>query len=86
MNDTNEKMQKIFNEMMMKKTNEERLIMGCSMFTAAKIIVRSSILEKNPDITENELRVKLFLRFYGLDFTESEKEKIIQHLMTHTAL
>jgi len=84
MNDTNEKMQKIYIRMMKKKTNAERLIMGCSMFKAAKTIVYSSILEEKPDIAKNELRVKIFLRFYGPDFKESEKQKIIQHLMTHT--
>ena len=84
MNDTNKKMQDIYIRMMMEKTNAERLIMGCSMFKTAKIIVHSSILEKKPDIAENELRVELFLRFYGPDFNESEKQKIIGYLMTHT--
>ncbi|MBN2532589.1 MAG: hypothetical protein JXB88_06835 [Spirochaetales bacterium] len=71
--------------MMKKKTNAERLAMGCSMFEAAKTIVYSSILEKKPGIAEKDLRVEMFLRFYGLDFNESEKQKIIQHLMTHSS-
>ena len=84
MNDTHKKIQNIYIRMMKEKSNAERLIMGCSMFKTAKTIVHSSIPEKKPDIAENELRVEIFLRFYGLDFSETEKQKIIHHLMTYT--
>ena len=86
MTDTNEKINQIFIEMMMKKTNEERLIMGCSMFDTAKTIVVNSIINKQPEINENQLRVEIFLRFYGLDFNETEKQKIIRHIEHTTAL
>lgn len=86
MTDTNEKVNNIFIKMMMKKTNEERLIMGCSMFDAVKTIVVNSIKNKQPDINKNDLRVEIFLRFYGLDFNETEKQKIIRHIEHTTAL
>jgi hypothetical protein len=38
------------------------------MFDTAKAIVKSSIREKYPEISRQEMRVKIFLRFYGQDF------------------
>ncbi len=80
MNDTSEEMEKRYRAMLMERSGEERLKMGCSMFDAAKEIVRSSILNENPGLTESELKEKIFLRFYGLDFSESQKQKIIAGL------
>ena len=62
--------------MIMKRSGEERLLMGCSMYTAAKGIVKSSILAKNPDISDKEMKKKIFNRFYGLEFSEKQKKKI----------
>ncbi len=62
--------------LMMKKSSEERLIIGCSMFTFAKAIVRSSIMQKNGDIPLCDLRKELFLRFYGNDMDKKTRERI----------
>ncbi len=80
MNDTSEAMEKRYRALLMERSGEERLKMGCSMFDAAKEIVRSSILNENPGLTARELKEKIFLRFYGLDFSESQKQRIIAQL------
>ena len=77
MNDTSEAMEKRYRAMLMERSGQERLKMGCSMFDAAKQIVRSSILNENPGLTESDLKEKIFLRFYGLDFSQAQKQKII---------
>lgn len=80
MNDTSPEMEKRYHDMLMRRSGEERLKMGCEMFDAAKAIVKSSILNENSRLTESELKEKIFLRFYGLDFSEPQKQKIIAGL------
>lgn len=80
MNDTSPEMEKQYYAQLMQLSGEERLKMGCAMYDAAKEIVRSSILNENPGLTEGELKEKIFLRFYGLDFSETQKRKIIASL------
>ena len=80
MNDTSPEMQKRYHALLMERSGEERLKMGCAMFDAAKQIVKNSILNESPGLTERELKEKIFLRFYGLDFSEPQKQKIIAGL------
>ena len=63
--DTHLKSELLYHELLLKKSNEERLIMGCSMFGTAKEIVKSSILNENPNISKEKLRIEIFIRFYG---------------------
>lgn len=74
MKDTNEMIEKIYNEMIMKKTPEERLKMCFSMLNTARRIVLST--QKN----KKNWRKDLFLRFYGFEFNRSQREKILQSL------
>ena len=80
MKDTSEEFEVIFRNMIMKRSPEERLLMGSSMFDTAKQIVRSSIMEQYPKILPKEMKEKIFLRFYGMEFSESEKKKILSAL------
>lgn len=80
MNDTSPEMEKRYHALLMQRSGEERLKMGCSMFDAAKEIVKSSILNESPGLTASELKEKIFLRFYGLDFSEAQKQRIIAGL------
>ena len=54
-----------FRELMMRKSGQERLVMGCSMYDTAKEIVRSAIYNSRPRITDGEIKREIFLRFYG---------------------
>ena len=65
--DTHLESELLYHELLLKKSNEERLIMGCSMFGTAKEIVKSSILNENPNISKEKLKNEIFIRFYGND-------------------
>jgi hypothetical protein len=65
---------------MMKKTGQERLKMGFSMFDMARKQVLASILNQNPNADLKDIRKQLFLRFYGDDFTSEEREKILTQI------
>ena len=62
MNDTPPEIEKKIHEMMMARSGAERLIMGSSMFDAARRIVLAS-LPKN--LSDEELKRRLFERIYG---------------------
>ena len=79
-NDTDPKITLKLKEMMQKKTEQERLIFGCSMFDFSKQLVMSSILQKKPHLSAGLLRRELFLRFYGNDFNSDQQEKIVKQL------
>jgi len=63
----------------MKKTPEDRLKAGCSMFGFAKAIVIASIQEETGSAEPSNLKEKLFLRFYGNDMDEKSKRKIVAY-------
>lgn len=76
MNDTHPDVAVRFQNLIMLKSNEQRLLMGCSMYDTAKEIVRSAIYNEHPEITPEEMRKEIFLRFYGLEFSQADKDKI----------
>jgi len=76
MNDTHPEVAAQFRDLMKARSNEQRLLMGCSMFDTAKQIVQSAIYSQHPGITPEEMRKEIFLRFYGLEFSQAAKEKI----------
>lgn len=80
MKDTSPEMESRFIEMMMIKSGSERLMMGFSMFETARRQVIASIKSDWPDIDERELRRQLFIRLYGQEFNEGERENILMGL------
>lgn len=80
MNDTHPDITVRFRDLMMSKTGQQRLLMGCSMYDTAKKIVRSSIYNSRPGITEAEMKKEIFLRFYGQDFSQAERDKFFSAL------
>ena len=78
--DTNPEIAVRYRELMMRKSSEERLLMGCSMYDTAKEIVRSAIYNSRPGITETELKREIFLRFYGPEFSQADREKLLSAL------
>jgi len=71
MKDTSEKMEKIYHEMIMKKTPEERVKMCFSMLNTVRRIVLSTIKDKK------KWRKEMFMRFYGDEFDPVQREKIL---------
>ena len=80
MNDTHPDVAARFRKLMMRKSGEERLLMGCSMYDAAREIVRSAILAQRPAITPGEMKREIFVRFYGQEFSHADKEKLFSAL------
>ncbi len=83
MNDTDKKIEDIYKEMLRKKTGEERLRMGFSMFQFAGTILLSSLKNKISSDTDiatinKDLRKNIFLKIYGSDFEKKELEKILE--------
>ncbi len=78
MSDTSLKLDTEFRKRMLKKTSEERLKMGCSMYDMAKAIVISSIKAKVGTSTSS-LRVQILTRFYSDIISAKEMPKIVKH-------
>ena len=81
MNDTIPEIAALYRNLIMNKSGEERLLMGCSMYDTARQIVCSAIYNNRPGIREKEMRKEIFLRFYGKEFSRDEREKVLSALM-----
>ncbi len=81
MNDTNPEVKSRFNEMMMKKSGEERLKMGFSMFDMARRQVVASVKMNHPEADIQEIKKQIFLRFYGQEFSPNNQMKILMHIL-----
>jgi len=76
-NDTPPFVEQIYRQKIMEKSDEERLTMGSCMFDAAREMVLSSFPQ---NMSLQEKRKSLFLRFYSNDFDENTKQSILQTL------
>ena len=86
MNDTTPLMEQRFRTLLMARSGEERLKMGCSMHATATALVRAAIRAKDPSISPAEMRQELFLRFYRHDFDPLTQQKILKHVVEFTEL
>ncbi len=77
MTDTPIEMAERFRSMILARSGEDRLKMGCSMHETAQALVIASLKENTSNLTRDELRRGLFLRFYGGDFDKKTAEKIL---------
>jgi hypothetical protein len=80
MNDTPEAVQNLYRTLLMRRSGDERLQMGCAMFDTARALARASLREMSS--TEDDLRVRLFLRTYGGDFAPDTAARIAEWLAT----
>ena len=81
MKDTSEAMERRYRDMLLKRSGEERLKMGCSMHAMAQELVRTSVLQADPIASPASLRKALFLRFYGQDFDSAARKRILRALV-----
>ncbi|HEX3232504.1 MAG TPA: hypothetical protein VHQ95_26225 [Pyrinomonadaceae bacterium] len=65
--DTEPEVERKFYVMIMSRSGEERFMMGIRSFEAARTIVRASLPK---DLSEHELKRKLFERIYGAPVEE----------------
>ena len=58
----------------------DRLRMTCEMFDTAKRLVAAGIRAGDPDISDAELRVRIFQRLYSTDFDEASMTRLVAAL------
>ncbi len=80
MKDTSDAMEQKYRDMLLKRSGEERLKMGCFMHAIAQALVRASALQANPSASPATLRKILFLRFYEQDFDSATQRRILRAL------
>jgi len=78
-NDTDPVVAAEYRRMLMALSPGQRVAMACSMFQTAKALARAGILQNGP-LPESEVRRQLFLRFYGREFTEEQRDSILAAL------
>jgi hypothetical protein len=80
MDDTSFEIAEKMREMIRAKTPVERYKMGCSMYETSRYLVTRYILENNPNISKVDFQKELFLKFYGNDFSLTERESFFSHI------
>ena len=84
MKDTPPEMDARYQDMLMQRSGEERLMMGCAMRETARALVEASIREQYPQATLETIRKGLFLRFYGQEFDADSRTKILAAIESTT--
>ena len=84
--DTPSEVMQRYRAMLLARSPEERLKMGCSMGATARILARASILAHDPQASPAAVRGALFLRFYGHEFSTVERERILARLASAAML
>ena len=79
MDDTHPLAAEKMRELMAKKMPGERVAHCCSMFSFARELAIAKMLQDG-DLTQAQLRQRLFLHFYGREFDEDQRLKILAHL------
>lgn len=77
MKDTSSEMDQRYRTMLMQRTGEERLMMGCAMRDTARAFMEASLKEDDPQATVEAIRKGLFLRFYGHEVDAERRAKIL---------
>ncbi len=80
MNDTSPEMAAKLRELFMRRSGEERLRMGCEMFSTARAIMTAALEAQG--YRGRELRKQIFLRTYRQDFTPEALDKICRDLFS----
>ena len=80
MADTPPEVMQRYRAMLLARSPEERLKMGCSMGATTRALLRASVLAQDPHASPAAVRRALFLRFYGHEFHAAERERILVRL------
>ncbi len=70
-------------EILLSKSSGERFMIGDEAIGFGYMVVENSIRQKNPGISEMDLKIAVFRRYYGNQFTSEETEKIIQSIQNY---
>lgn len=77
MKDTPPEVDARYRDMLMQRSGEERLKMGCAMRETARALVEAAIRQQDPLASPEAVRKGLFLRFYGHEFDADSRAKIL---------
>ena len=77
MNDTSPAITALFREQLMKRSPEERFVMGARMFESAREIALASFPQ---DLSAAERLYNIFIRYYGREFEALTRKKIKQRI------
>jgi hypothetical protein len=77
MKDTRENADTHMSNLLAARSPAERFAMACRMLETARTLVRAGIIAECGTAAEAHMRKHLFLRFYGDDFAEEKKRRIL---------
>jgi len=77
MNDTQPDVEARFAALFRQRSGSDRVRMACEMFDLARALMVSNIRALHPGISETELRVEVFERMYGSEFTPAERARVV---------
>jgi hypothetical protein len=80
MNDTPPDVDQAFLALMMQRSESDRAMMAFEMFDMARALMTADIRARHPGISEVELRVQIFERTYGSDFSDADRARVVQHI------
>jgi len=80
MNDTPSEILAIQREIFARKTIRERFEIGAELIDFGHFVVVSNIQKNNPTISEIDLKIAVFKRYYGKSFSDNEMNLIIQSM------
>lgn len=80
MTDTPPDVEAAFTAMFRQLSPAARLRMTSEMFDTARRLMIANIRANHPDISDTELRVQVFVRTYGDDYSESERTRIVEQI------
>ena len=83
MQDTPENIIQKQREIIHAKSPDERFMMGVEMINFGRKMVESSIRQSNPNISEIDLKVETFKRYYSQSFDPEELNEIIKGLRAY---
>jgi hypothetical protein len=79
--DTSKKIEKVYLQMLKKKSSSQRAMMGFSMYETAKMLSKADLMAKDPKAGILDIKIGLFNKFYSDDFDLVTRGKIIDHLV-----
>ncbi|TVQ89901.1 MAG: hypothetical protein EA393_06370 [Bacteroidetes bacterium] len=83
MQDTPEHIIQKQREIIHSKSPDERFMIGVEAINFGRKMVESSIRQSNPHISEIDLKVETFKRYYSQSFDPEELKKILEELRAY---
>lgn len=80
MRDTHPSIEEEFIKMIMKKSGEERIKMGCDMNDTAKRLVIASVFQKDPASSEDDIKIAVLDRYYGSELSPGMMKEFIRKI------